>query len=312
MGHWLSYQHDVTSGDSDESLKHVETWSLDHVQMREDNKLTVSNRFSISESGMIGISCFEKPSLSVMYPGKDKFPTLLSKDKIYRSAIFVKVFGKEYLAAACDEDGCLFLWDIESKTPRKVFDPKLPDDQTGKYMNIFIINDNTVGYGEVQISPDGSGRVSILKTDIDQWTVSATLKLFTPNTIFDMCYTEVGGGTPCLLLCIPHAHLIMAVEMIGGKTRWEARKEQMGENFKPWSICTDQNNCAYVADYRQNKIHLLSASDGSVLKQFNGENIDIINIFTVRFHDEHLYVEHYQAGSNPNYTISKFKETEKR
>ena len=65
MGHWLSYQHDVTSGDSDESLKLVEMWRVDHVQIREDDTLIPSNRFSISESGMIGISCYENPSLSV-------------------------------------------------------------------------------------------------------------------------------------------------------------------------------------------------------------------------------------------------------
>ena len=128
--------------------------------------------------------------------------------------------------------------------------------------------------------------------DTDEWTLSATLRLFTPPESWDICYTEVAGGTPCLLLCFPWVHCIMAVEMIGAKTRWEVGKEQMGEEFKPWSICTDQNNCAYVADFRQNKIHVLSASDGEVLKRFDGGNYDICNIFTVRFHDDHLYVEH--------------------
>ena len=310
MGLWLSEQHDVKSGDGDESLKLVETWNLDHVQMREDNTLFVSNRFSISESGAIGISCDEKPSLSVMYPGTDK-PTVLSVDKIYHSATFLKTRGKEYLATACDEDGCLYLWDIESETSKKVFDPKLPSEQTYKRMNIFRINDSTIGYGEVHASPDGSRRVFILKTDKEQLTLSSTLRLFTPGNIYDICYTEM-DGTPCLLLCVPWTHRVMAVEMVGDKTRWEAGKEQMGEEFDPWSICTDHNDCAYFADFGQDKIHVLSASDGSVLKQFDGKNIGIIHIFTVRFHDEHLYVEHYQAGSNPKYTISKLKESEER
>ena len=111
MGHWLSYQHDVKSGDDvDGSLKLMETWNVDHVQVIKDNKLNAANRFSISESGAIGISCTENPSLTVMFPGTDKSPTVLSNDKIFRSAIFLKIRGKEYLATACDEDGCLYFW----------------------------------------------------------------------------------------------------------------------------------------------------------------------------------------------------------
>ena len=310
MGHWLSQQHDVTSGD--ELFKRVETWKVDNVQMMENNKVHASNRFSISESGMIGMSCGEKPSLSVMYPGKDISPTVLSKDKIYRSATFVKVSDKEYLAASCKEDGCLYLWDIESKTLKKVFDPKLPSEQHFKDMNICKIDKSTIGYGEVAQSSDGSRRVFILQTDTQELTLSSMVRLFTPNTIFNMCYTEVDGGTPCLLLCIPWAHQIMAVQMVGGKTRWEAGEEQMAEKFFPWSICTDDDNTVYVADFGQFKIHLVSVSDGTVIKRFDGRNLGIYDIFTLRFHDQHLYMEHYQQGPNPKYAISKFKETEER
>ena len=261
MGHWLSHQHDVESRDIDQSLKLVETWKVDHVQMREDNELVLGNRFSISEFGMIGISGSEKSPLSLMNLGTDKSLTVLSNDKIYRSATFLKIRGKEYLATACDEDGCLYLWDIQSETSKKVFDPALPSEQTSKKMNTFGISDNTVGFGEVYASPDRSRRVFILKTDKEQLTLSSTLELFTQRDIYDICYTEV-DGTPCLLLCVPWAHRIMAVEMVGGKIRWEAGKEQMGEEFDPWSICKNQDDCAYVADFDQHKIHLLSASDG--------------------------------------------------
>ena len=307
MGQWLSQQHQVKAGNGDdEPLKLVDTWSLDHVETREDNKFNPGNSFSISESGMFGISCMENPSLSVMYPGTDT--PVLSKGKIYRSTAFVQVSGKEYLAASYIDDGCLYLWDIESKTSKKVFDPKLPSEQFYKVMNIFKINDNTIGYGEEQTSPDGSRRIFILKTDTEELTLSSTLRLFTHNIISDICYTEVEGGTPCLLLCMPLAQRIMAVEMIGGKTRWEAGKEEMGEKFEPYSICTDQNNCAYVADFGQYKIHLLSTSDGSTLKLFKPENFGVWNIFAVRFQDQHLYVEHKIHDSK--YAISKFKESE--
>ena len=122
-----------------------------------------------------------------------------------------------------------------------------------------------------------------------------------------MCYVEV-EGTPCLLLCVPWAHHVMAVEMVGGKTRWEVGKEQMGEKFRPWSICTDENNTAYVADFGQDKIHLLSATDGTLIKLFDCRNYDIYNIFCVRFHDQHLYVEH--KIPNSHYVVSKFTETD--
>ena len=79
MGQWLSQQHQVKAGNNDdEPLKLVETWKVDHVQIREDNKLYATNRFSISESGVIGITCVETPSLSVMQPNTDEAPVILS------------------------------------------------------------------------------------------------------------------------------------------------------------------------------------------------------------------------------------------
>ena len=301
VGHWLSQQHELPSGKRDQTLKLVTTWDLIHVNTVE-REMHLGNRFSISESGAIGINCYEKPSLSVMYPDTDKATVILSHSKEYRSATFVKVFDKEYLAAACNEDGCLYLWDTESKISKKVFDQKLPKHQKYKVMNICKINESTIGYGEVHASPDGSRRVFILKTDTEDLTLSGMLRLFTPHDIYDMCYTEVDGGTPCLLLCIPHANRIMAVEMVGGKTRWEAGKEQMGE--KPWSICTDEDNTVYVTDFLQNAIHLLSAEDGSFIRSIDASHYGIWNLVAVRIHDHHLYVEHKNAD---NYSISKFK-----
>ena len=188
----------------------------------------------MSESGAIGISCDENPSLSILYPGTDKAPVILSNDMLYSSATFVKFRGKEHPAAAYREDGCLHLWDIESKTYKEVFDPRLPKEKKLKDMNICMIDESTIGFGEVGASLDGSRRVFILKTNTAaDWTLSGTLKLFTPDNIWDMCYAEVVDGTPCLLLCIPYGNRILAVEMEDGKTRWEVGKEQMGEKFDP-------------------------------------------------------------------------------
>ena len=262
VGHWLSEQHDPSSGKYDQTLKQVTTWDLIYINTKE-KVVNLSNSFSILESEAIGISCYEKPSVSVMYPNTDKATVILSDSKMYRSATFVKVSGKEYLAAASFDDGCLYLWDVESKTSKQVFDPKLPEDQNDKGMNICKIDENTTGYGEARTFPLTEAEESSSSRPMQKKiTLSSTLRLFTSGTIFDMCYTEVDGGTPCLLLCIPNNNHIMAVEMVGGKTRWEVGKEQMGEKFKPYSICTDEDNTIYVADFGQNKIHLLSAEDG--------------------------------------------------
>ena len=310
VGHWLSEQYNMKSSEDDQSRVLVDTWKVDHVQIREDKTIYLSNRFSISESGAIGISCGETPSLSIMCNGTDKSPAVLSTEKpFYRSATFLKVHGTESLAAAGLLDGCLYFWNIESKTAKKVFDPKLPSEWTYKSMVICKIDESTIGFGEMNASTDGSRRVFILNTDKEEMTLSSTLRLFSPGPIFDMCYTEVEGGTPCLLLCIPVSHSLMAVEMIGGKTRWQVGKEQMGEKFFPVSICTDDYNTVYVADFSL-MIHLLSVADGSVIKQINGKNYGIYDIFTVRFHDHHLYVEHVNYELKRKYAISKFKEIE--
>ena len=278
---------------------------LDHVNTKE-KQAYLGNTFSVAESGAIGVSCEENPSLSVIYPDTGKPPIVLSDTKAFRLNTFLQVSGKEYLAAACDEDGCLYLWDIESKTSRKVFDPKLPWDGRYKEMNVFKIGGTTIGYGEVDALSDGSRRVFVLQTDTEELALTSTLRLFTPDYISDMCYMEVDGGTPCLLLCFPHGHCIMAVEMIGGKTRWEAGKEQMGEKFEPWSICSDDDNTVYVADYWEDRICLLSAEDGSVIKSIDARHYRIENLIAVRFQDQHLYIEHYTTPRY-KYAISKFK-----
>ena len=309
---WLLYRQEsdtIHLEKQNTSVTLVRKWTLDHVQVGPEY-IMVANRVTVSETGDIGTSCFENASLAVMFPDTDKASIVLAENEVYRSATFVKIDGKEYLAAAFNQDGCLYLWDMESKTSRKVFDPRLPSEQLYKYMMIFKIDESTIGYGEVMSSPVGSRRVFILQMNTRDWNLTATLKLFTPHDIWDMCYGKVDDGTPLLFLCIPHDNSIMAVEMIGGRTRWEVGKQQMGETFEPWSICTDdESKTAYIADIRQNKVHMLSASDGTTVGWFNPGYHGIWSIFTVRFYDQHLYVEHRNQESK--YAIVKFKLTEK-
>ena len=124
------------------------------------------NRFAVSDFGAIGITCSESSSLSVRHPDSDRPPVVLSKDKLYHSATFLKISNREHLATSCSEDGCLYLWDIESKMSKKVFDPDLSQGRRFKYMNVFKIRDHTIGYTEVRTSSGGNKRVFILKPGI--------------------------------------------------------------------------------------------------------------------------------------------------
>ena len=290
----------------DKSLQLVTTWTLDHIQP--DTKyVKAENRITVSESGAIGISCDETPSLSVIYPDTDKPPVVLSDKKVYRSATFLNVSGKEYLAAACIDDGCLYLWDVESKTSKKIFDPMLSIGYF-KEMTIFKIDDSAIGYGEVYATPYGYKRIFILRTDTEVPMQTSEVRFLTARSIWDMCYMRMEEGTHCLLLCIPRDHSVKAVEIASGKCRWEAGEEHMGEEFEPWTVCTNKNDTVYVADFKQRMIHLLSATDGAVIKRFDCRNYDIKNLITVRYHDQHLYVGHKIPKSK--YAISKFKEIE--
>ena len=154
--------------------------------------------------------------------------------------------------------------------------------------------------------------LTIFKTDKEEWTLSGTLRLFVENNIWAMCHTKLADGTSCLLLCLPWAQRVTTVEMIGGRTRWNVGKEQMGEKFKLWSICTDDDNRSiiiYVADFAQRMIQILSVADGTVINRFNHEIFHTYSLFTVRFYNQHLYVEHKNAKSS--YSISKFKTIDK-
>ena len=99
--------------------------------------------------------------------------------------------------------------------------------------------------------------------------------------------------------------------MEDGKTIWEMGKEQIGQTFKPLSICTDHKNSAYVADFGQNKIHLLLVSDGTVIKRFDVRSLyGIQNVFAVRFCDQHIYIEWkiIRRREVKRYAITKFKQ----
>ena len=188
-----------------------------------------------------------------------------------------------------------------------MFVPKLSRQQRSNYMNICKISEGTIGYGGIWSDTDRSRNVFILSTDTaEEWTLRGTLKFLTPSNIWHICCTKMADGTSCLLLCLPHVHRIMAVEMVGCKTRWEVGPEQMGNQFFPCSVCTDEHNSVYITDYLQQMMHLLSAEDGSVITSVDLRQYGILNPVTIKIDEHYLYVEHYRAPGC-KYVINKFQ-----
>ena len=102
-GHKVEESDTINPKGKYKTMQFLNKWTLDYVQ-EEPKHVKVSNRFTMSKSGAIGTSCYEKASLAVMYPDTDKPAVILSEDEVYRSAT---------------KDGCLYLWDVKSKNQRK-------------------------------------------------------------------------------------------------------------------------------------------------------------------------------------------------
>ena len=263
MMEWLKQQPDVGAesqlGDTF-VLTLLETVKVNHFDRV--GLLGLGTRFTVSElSGAIGIaSVQDNPSLSIMYPGTDKSPLILSREDGYGSALFITISGQEYLAAA-SMDG-IHLWNLAKSKSRVVYKFK----EEG-FTHMCRIDEKTVVCVAEQISPDDFIHTYILKTDAEMWSLSST-HLMKVKNVCDMLYVKTTDGTPCLLQVSSKGDLVQSVELVGGKVRWQLGKEQIGEYFLPWSICTD-DNIVFVANFALKHLHLLSVDDGSVLTSVN-------------------------------------------
>ena len=234
------------------------------------------------------------PSLCVINLNKDKQGFGLAENKSYSSAIFIQKGDKLFVAAACLGENSIHLWDVDQSIYRAVYFKRTFEPRS---MNLFIIDDNTVGYGEAKPTSNSS-RVFILNTDEEKWNLTGTLSFSTKSGyIRDMCHTKTPDGTRCLLLCCPHDSCVQAVEMIGGKTRWQCGKQQMGQMFKPWSICTDEEGAVFVIDVDRFQFHTLSPDDRSVLVSASLVQCGIMFPFCVRYSDGFIYVGYVHKGN---------------
>ena len=274
-----------------------------HVTMKVDwpdsMEAVLYKTFSVSESGSIAVSSTQgKPSLYMTYPGRSKPPLVLPSDRNYLSMLFVTTSDQQYLAATFNSE--IHLWNLVEKAPSVPYEFK-----EGTDLHLCAIDERTVACVAEQPSVDGFKKIHILNTDSEKWRVCSTHSMRMEKfSMGDMCYTKTRDGTPCLILNCLSARYVQAIEMIGGKLRWMLDEQQMGQSFRPWSICTN-GNTVFIADLFLDELHLVSVERGSVLKSIRLHPFHAFLPSCVRVHGEHLYVGHVDE-KRENYCISKF------
>ena len=289
---WLEEQPELSlqHGGADASAMILQdTMKFDHIL---HSSHSFQWKFSVSESGSIAIAPYLQSPLSVVFPGSDKSPLILSDENShYDSVLFVKISRREYLAAVCD--GSIHLWDIAKKSSCVVYSLK-----DKRKMSLCAIDERTVACGRALPSGDGISRIHILHTELKKWKLSGTLMVRTKSQINDICHVKTADGTPCLLVSCEM--LIQSVQMVGGKIRWQVDHRKMGHNFYPCSICVD-GTTIYVTDSLQQNLHLFSPEDGSVITSISLLPFGVSFPSCVRLQDEYLYIGHIMS----QYAISK-------
>ena len=109
---WLEHEPDPSpdrEAADTSALNLLDTTGANHIKGLNSSLYT---EFAVSQlSGSIAITSMTGDhSLSVMYPGTDKPPLILSRDGHYTSAMFVIISGKEYLAATATDN--IHLWNL--------------------------------------------------------------------------------------------------------------------------------------------------------------------------------------------------------
>ena len=296
---WLRQQPnpgtDSAMGDT-AALSLLETIKVNYIEVDKEH-FGLFTKFTVSElSGSVGIaSVRDKPSLSVVYPGTDKPPLILSRDDRCGSALVVKILGQEYLAAVFRDD--IHLWNLTTNTSSVVH--KLKEDETWL---LCLIDERTVACVAQFSSLNEFMNICILKTDLDMWTLSSTHLVI--GSASDISCVKTTDGTPCLLLSFPPTGLVQSVELVGGKVHWQVDRHQTHRSFFPWSLCTD-GSTVFVADFALNQLYLLSVDDGSVLRSINLHPFGISFVNCVRLQGDHLFVGHMNKEQD-TYCITKF------
>ena len=280
MAHWLdslvrlNAGHDVDDNDDDEQdLKVVGTWDISDV-----------DHFSVSKSGALGIASFQ--NLKVIPPGNtDVSQVSESTAEKFFSSTFVSFENKEYLAMAYSSTICL--WDFENGATKTVY--ALEADDKKAFKKLCVIDDITMACVTFDFL-DGSHRIDIINISTAIWRHGSIIFVEGSGPIRDLCSVKDSDGCPLLILCRPECKMVQAMELVGGRTRWESDKGQMGEKCLPYSVSVDEENMVFVADSSQHKIHLLSADDGVIYMSINLRLHGITKPSNVRVLDQNIYV----------------------
>ena len=212
---WVKQQPDCSTEHEDTlALNLLETTKVNHIVTSGADSSLIT-KFSMSElSGSIGIaSTLEKASLSVIYPGTDKPPLILSTDGVNTSALFMLISDQEYLAAASEDK--IHLWNLVKKTSSVAHNLIERQDW---YLR--MIDDRTVACIAEQASLDGFSKIHIFNVDSGNFNLSSTIRLKAGLGITDMCYTKARDRSSCLLLSNVVQGLVKSVDMVGGRVRW--------------------------------------------------------------------------------------------
>ena len=119
MMEWLKQQPEPgTESETDTSaLILLETLNIKHLMLESPLNFLLTTFAMPHQSGSVAIAS-TRPSLSVIYPGTDKFPLILSKDDHCTSALFIAISDQEYLAAASVNQ--IILWNLATNTSNVV------------------------------------------------------------------------------------------------------------------------------------------------------------------------------------------------
>ena len=304
VAEWLTSKQHSTS--DTRQLILVNRWDLEHLVSKPDSYIS----FAVGQSGWIGVMCFEnglnqgKPSW--MHPSKDKpSPDEPTSGQYSGCPVFVTA-DKEYMAIY-DKHKIIHTWYLENNTQRVVFYFKSKSATPTKPKNLCVIDDNTVALGDVYPATDGTTKVFMFETGVKKWTLRNILTLTTNvQAIPDMCFVKTLDGTPCLVLSCPLDGYLQAMELIGGRMKWQTGRQQKGLGFLPLSICAGRNNTLYVTDPDQCKLYLLSTDDGAVIDSVNLSQYDIVCPVSVRARGEHVHIAHRRAKEKNKWQISSF------
>ena len=302
MTEWLKHQPDPgmepQTADTNE-MNLLEMMKLKHVVLSETLD-SFYMKFSISQfSGSIGIASESaKPTLSIIYPGTNKHPLVLSRVDRFKSALLIaKAEQTEYLLAASRDK--IYLLNLVDNISSVVYNFK-----DGGDWQLCAIDERTVACVAEQSSSDGFTKVYILNRDSEKFSLSGMLQVKTSKRITDICFVKTSDGTPCLLLSFRLNSVVQCVEMVGGRVLWQVDTQKMGRSFVPFSICTD-GSTVFVANAVRNVLYLLSIEDGSINITINLRPFGVHFPVCVRVQGEHLYIGHMEQMGD-TYCISKF------